>query len=94
MPTDPLMEGGMVLFAAALMITPGLMTDLFGLSLLIKPCRRWYKQRLVNWLKRRFQLTTYSASFSTDNSVVDAQVIGGSESEKDEDAATRPWEEA
>ena len=46
-----------VLIAAILLITPGLMTDVIGISLLIPACRRWYKIKSLNWLKKRFQMT-------------------------------------
>ena len=39
MPADLLTDGGMILFAAGLLITPGLLTDLIGFSLLIPTCR-------------------------------------------------------
>ena len=42
-----------VLMAAVLLITPGLMTDVIGISLLIPACRRWYKIKSLNWLKKR-----------------------------------------
>ena len=53
LPTNMLVEGGIVLFAGGLLITPGLITDLLGFSMLIKPCRRWYRKRLLSWLKKK-----------------------------------------
>ncbi len=40
MPTDSLIDGGLILTAAALLITPGYLTDAAGLALLTPPVRR------------------------------------------------------
>jgi UPF0716 family protein affecting phage T7 exclusion len=34
------------------------LTDLFGFTLLLPPCRRLYRRRILRWLKARFQLHT------------------------------------
>lgn len=82
MPTDTLLDGAMIFFAGGLLLTPGLLTDLVGLSLMIPTCRRWYKSRLVNWFKRNFQITQWempgsdafrSAEWNDD--VVDGSVV-------------------
>ncbi len=39
MPTNELIDGGLILFAGALMLTPGFLTDALGLFLLIPPTR-------------------------------------------------------
>ncbi len=51
LPADPLMDGLMILVAGALLVTPGVLTDLVGFALLTPPFRRVVKDRL----KRRFQ---------------------------------------
>ena len=78
LPTNMLVEGGIVLFAGALLITPGLITDLLGFSMLFKPCRRWYRVRLVNWLKSRVKFQTFQVGGQQphDPNVVDAEVKG------------------
>ena len=50
LPTDTLIDGLLVLFAGALMLTPGFLTDGFGLLLLIPPSRAVVRRLL----KRRF----------------------------------------
>ncbi len=49
-PTEPLANGAMILFAGALLLTPGFFTDVVGLSLLIPAVRRaafvWGKARV------------------------------------------------
>jgi len=39
-PTEPLAHGAMILFAGALLLTPGFFTDVVGLALLAPPVRR------------------------------------------------------
>ena len=46
MPAAELVDGGMILFAGALLLTPGILTDAFGFSLLIPPCRAVYRKLL------------------------------------------------
>jgi len=38
-PTEPLANGAMILFAGALLLTPGFFTDIIGFSLLVPPVR-------------------------------------------------------
>ena len=50
MPTNELIDGGLILFAGALMLTPGFLTDALGLILLVPPTRAVVRAVL----KRRF----------------------------------------
>lgn len=50
LPTNELIDGLLVLFAGALMLTPGFLTDAFGLLLLLPPTRLIMR----GLLKRRF----------------------------------------
>lgn len=50
-PTDPLIDGLLVLIAGALMLTPGFLTDGVGFLLLLPPTRAL----LRNYLKHRFK---------------------------------------
>ena len=50
LPTNELVDGGLILFAGALMLTPGFITDAVGLLLLIPPTRAGVRALL----KRRF----------------------------------------
>jgi UPF0716 protein FxsA len=58
MPTDPLIDAVMILIAGALLLTPGILTDAFGFSLLIPFFRKWYRIGMVHWFKTRFQIQT------------------------------------
>lgn len=51
MPKDVLFDGLMILIGGIVLLTPGILTDLFGLSLLFPPTRALYKK----YLKQRFQ---------------------------------------
>ena len=78
MPSGLLTDGAMILFAAGLLITPGLITDLFGLSLLIPATRSWYKSWAVKWFKEHFKIKVTKMSGHspfTDPNVVDGEVV-------------------
>lgn len=51
-PTGAMVDGLLILVAGAVLVTPGILTDLFGFALLIPPCRKWIRGRLVKWFKR------------------------------------------
>lgn len=50
-PAGPIVDGVIILVAAAVLMTPGVMTDAFGFILLVPAFRRWLK----GVLKRRFE---------------------------------------
>ena len=78
MPTDSLLDGVMIIVAACLLITPGVLTDFFGITLLIPPCRRFYRWLLSRWFKARFKVhtTVNGAGPSSGRSqVIDSYVI-------------------
>lgn len=45
-PTDAMLDGLMILIAGALLVTPGVLTDVVGFLFLIPPCRAVVKRRL------------------------------------------------
>ena len=51
MPAGALLDGVLILLAGAVLMTPGVLTDLFGFLCLIPPCRRVLKA----YLRRRFE---------------------------------------
>jgi UPF0716 protein FxsA len=53
LPADELIEGVLILIAAVLLITPGLITDTFGISLLIPFTRSRVKTILKKWFSGR-----------------------------------------
>ena len=54
MPTDALLDGLMILVAGAVLLTPGLLTDLFGFALLTPALRRAVRQAVARKLRQRF----------------------------------------
>jgi UPF0716 protein FxsA len=94
LPTTTLVDALMIFVAGALLITPGILTDLFGFSLLVPFIRRFYRRWLMEWFRTHSTITTYSsASFrrgehppfrnSTldDDNVIDSYVVKGERSE-------------
>lgn len=61
MPGDSLVDGMMILVAGAVLITPGVITDVFGFALLIPPIRALLKR----YVRTRFQHHIVVSGFST-----------------------------
>ena len=60
-PADELIEALLILVAGAVLITPGLLTDLFGFGLLIPPVRKWVRNRLSRYFRNRIVISTQHA---------------------------------
>ena len=78
-PTNELLDAVLIFCAGALLLTPGVLTDALGLSLLIPPCRSFYRKRLVAWFQSRFQMQSFSggaAPFQPGKSeIIDSYVV-------------------
>ncbi len=94
-PTNELLDGALLLIAGALMLTPGLVTDLVGLVLVIPPTR--YPIRVAT---KKFVVTPYldakTGGFATGNVYVGGFPQGDDADSGFEEAfyRTRPGEEA
>ena len=55
LPGQPLQDGISVLVGGAFLLTPGILTDVVGFSLLLPPTRRWIQARLRRSLEGRIQ---------------------------------------
>jgi UPF0716 protein FxsA len=69
MPAGELVEGGIVLFGGALLLTPGFITDTIGFLCLLPPTRKVIAVGLQRWFRGRIQVTgasgfTPGASFT------------------------------
>ena len=51
-PTASLLDAVMIFVAGALLITPGMMTDALGFSLLAPACRKIYRGWILTWSRR------------------------------------------
>ena len=55
-PAREVADGGLIIFGGALLLTPGFLTDIFGLLLLIPPTRAMFRKTLVAMFARRTPL--------------------------------------
>ncbi len=71
LPATELLDGTMILFAAALLLTPGFLTDLLGLLLLVPFVRSLFRSTISNSISRNIKWTTvhYAATSSEESSV-------------------------
>ena len=77
-PGKELVDGGMILFAAALLITPGVLTDAFGFSLLIPTFRDVYRRLLKRYFSlSNLHLHVHGQAPLHDPNQDDANVIDG-----------------
>jgi UPF0716 protein FxsA len=65
-PLEPVLDGLALLLAGALLVTPGLITDLAALVLLVPPLRRVIARAAMRWLVRRARLHIETHGFETD----------------------------
>ena len=86
MPADSLVDGLLIFLAGALLITPGMLTDLAGFALLIPPIRAVVKRFAKAWFIRHVQVRTAAAFHTTPpptsgpatdgDKIIEARVIG------------------
>jgi UPF0716 protein FxsA len=53
-PAREVLDGALVIFGGALLLTPGFLTDVLGLILLLPPTRAVVRKTLIGWFGRRF----------------------------------------
>ena len=53
-PAREVLDGALVIFGGALLLTPGFLTDVLGLLLLLPPTRAVVRRVLFGWFGRRF----------------------------------------
>lgn len=83
MPAQALGDGVLILVAGVLLITPGVLTDAVGLSLLLPPVRLGVRRGLQWWLTKHVQVETKvfwqaaqtQSSPSADENVVEGRVV-------------------
>jgi UPF0716 protein FxsA len=55
-PVEPVLDGLFLLVAGVLLLTPGLITDVIALALLVPPLRRLIARAVMRWALRRTRL--------------------------------------
>lgn len=60
MPRKELMEGGLILAGGIMLITPGIMTDALGFSLIFPLTRMFYSKILFRYFTDKFTMQNYS----------------------------------
>jgi UPF0716 protein FxsA len=81
MPGDALIDGALFLVAAALLIAPGILTDIVGFALLIPPLRALVKRGVSAWLRRHVQVqaarftSTYPTGAAGQDEIIEAHVV-------------------
>ncbi len=78
LPTSSVVDAAMILVAGLLLLTPGILTDLLGFSLLVPPMRALYRRWLVGYFKQRVRMHTVEFDFQArpaQDEIIDVQVI-------------------
>lgn len=84
MPGGPLMDGLAVLVGGAFLLTPGLLTDVAGFSLLIPASRRWLRKMATARLRRMMDDGTLRVGIVTPGMPFGGGFPGGFEGPGDE----------
>lgn len=77
-PTDSLVDGLLIVIASLLLITPGVLTDLVGITLLIPPLRALYRRAAAAYFQKRFQVvqsTAQQGGQSQRTEVIDSYIV-------------------
>jgi UPF0716 protein FxsA len=64
LPADDVIDGGLIMFAGALMLTPGFVTDLVAIALLIPPVRSTVRRSLKKRFGHKFSVATATTAGS------------------------------
>ena len=84
-PSEPLANGAMILFAGALLLTPGFFTDAVGLSLLVPQIR----QAAFVWMRKRVKFASFATGPTPQNRP--NHVIDGEFEEINTDKTPSDW---
>lgn len=77
MPADEVLEGALVLFGGALLLTPGFATDALGLSLMVPPVRALVAGALRRRLGSRFVVGTLGGRDAAGRDAAGRGTVGG-----------------
>lgn len=80
MPAAALLDAALIFVAGLLLLTPGILTDLFGFTLLLPFCRLLYRRGFTRWFKSRIQVhAVYQGGAvppDDGDQVIDSYVVG------------------
>ena len=86
MPAQAVLDAVLIFCAGALLLTPGILTDAFGLSILVPPIRAFYKSRMIRWFHKRFRVRTTpfhrGPTGTTSSQVIDSYVVDRPDEER------------
>jgi UPF0716 protein FxsA len=86
-PGASMVDAIMIFVAGALLLTPGILTDALGVTLLIPGCRAYYRRRLMSWFQTHFTVHSYRAgegrAASGRTEVIDSYVVSRDPDEED-----------
>lgn len=89
LPADPLIDALVILVAGALLITPGLISDVVGIVLLVPPARRFVRTQLRQRFRSRFKIMAFGPGgpARSDSDFVDVEVreVGRRELDREEE---------
>lgn len=79
LPTKSLADGVLILAAGLMLITPGILTDILGLALLVPPVRALIRLGLGRWLAGRVQVASQGVwtRVDTDEQATRGRVVEG-----------------
>jgi UPF0716 family protein affecting phage T7 exclusion len=75
-PGERLMEGVLVVTGGLLLVIPGVLTDIVGVLLMVRPTRRWLAPRVLQALASRFDLDVKLGADAVDAARADAGDAG------------------
>jgi len=75
MPADAVQDGLLILVAGVLLITPGMLTDVVAVLLLLPPVRGLVKSRLRRRFKANFAVHTFESGTSATQGEADDKII-------------------
>ena len=75
LPAEAVLDGAFVLVAAALLFTPGILTDIAGFLFLIPVTRAPFKWRAKRWLRKRVEAGAIKVHHKTAGGVRSVEVV-------------------
>lgn len=81
LPTEAFADSALIVIAGILLLTPGMLSDLLAIAMLLPWTRPWFRRRLSAWAKRNFRVV--HAGGSQHSEVIDSYVIDRHENAED-----------